>query len=122
MAESPGPYEIERTGRKAHEPQPKPKENPMTKLTNARRAVAATTAAAALVLLAGTATAAVVNGDYVGKSKAEIAQNLEQQGYEVRKVETEDGNLEAYAILDRKRVEIYVDPQTGNVVKIKQAN
>ena len=40
----------------------------------------------------------------------------------MRKVETEDGNLEAYAVLDRKRFEIYVDPQTGNVVKIKQAN
>jgi len=94
----------------------------MTKLRNTRRAITATTAAAALALLAGTATAAVVNGDYVGKSRTEIAQNLEQQGYEVRKVETEDGNLEAYAVLDRKRFEIYVDPQTGNVVKIKQAN
>ena len=94
----------------------------MTKFNKARTAIATTTAAAALALLAGTATAAVVNGDYVGKSKAEIAQSLEQQGYEVRKVDTEDGNLEAYAVLDRKRFEIYVDPQSGNVVKIKQAN
>ena len=91
----------------------------MTKFAHARTAIATTTAAA-LALFAGTAIAAVVNGDYVGKSTAEIAQSLEQQGYEVRKVETEDGYLEAYAVLDRKRFEIYVDPQSGNVVKIEQ--
>lgn len=94
----------------------------MTKLAHARTAIATVVTATALALFAGTATAAVVNGDYVGKSKAEIAQSLEQQGYEVRKVETEDGNLEAYAVLDRKRFEIYVDPQSGNVVKIEQDN
>ena len=94
----------------------------MTKFALARNAVVATTTAAALALFASAATAAVVTGDYVGKSKAEIAQSLEQQGYEVRKVETEDGYLEAYALVDRKRFEIYVDPQSGNVVKIEQDN
>lgn len=75
---------------------------------------------AALGLFVSAAAAAVMSGDYVGKTKAEIAESLEQQGYEVRKVEEEDGNLEAYAVLDRQRFEIYVDPQTGNVVKIEQ--
>ncbi|MDP6952112.1 MAG: PepSY domain-containing protein [Alphaproteobacteria bacterium] len=74
----------------------------------------------AIALYAGAAAATVMSGDYVGKTKAEIAANLEQHGYEVRKVEDEDGELEAYAILDRQRFEIYVDPQTGNVVKIER--
>jgi uncharacterized membrane protein YkoI len=92
----------------------------MTKTSKIRPAVATATIAAALGLFAGSAAAAVMSGDYVGKTKAEIAASLEQQGYDVRKVETEDGNLEAYAVLDRQRFEIYVDPRTGNVVKIEQ--
>ncbi len=91
----------------------------MIKLIQARPAIFGATVATAFALLAGAAAAAVTNGDYVGKTETEIAANLEQQGYEVRKIAVEEGNLEAYAILDRQRFEIYVDPQTGNVVKIK---
>ncbi len=76
--------------------------------------------AATLGLFVSAAAAAVMSGDYVGKTKADIAASLEQQGYEVRRLEEEDGNLEAYAVRDRQRFEIYVDPQTGNVVKIEQ--
>ncbi len=76
--------------------------------------------AASLVMTASQASAAVTAGSYAGKTKAEIAETLERQGYTVRKVETEDGYLEAYALLDGVRLEIYVDPATGKVVKIEE--
>jgi hypothetical protein len=84
------------------------------------RLVASVALAAALALSAAVAIAAASKGSYAGKSKDEITNSLEQQGYKVRKVESEEGNLEAYAILEGKRYEIYVDPQTGNIVKIKE--
>ena len=75
--------------------------------------------AAALTLSAAAALAAVSEGDYAGKTEDEITKSLEAQGYKVRKIETEDGYLEAYALLDGQRFEIYVDPETGKVAKIK---
>lgn len=84
------------------------------------RMLATATLAAALALPAGLAVAAAAKGSYAGKTKAEITKTLEQQGYKVRKVETEDGELEAYALLDGERYEIYVDPESGKLVKIKQ--
>ena len=76
--------------------------------------------AAALTLSAAAAAFAVVSeGDYAGKTEDEITKSLEEQGYRVRKIETEDGYLEAYALLDGQRYEIYVDPKTGRVAKIK---
>ena len=76
--------------------------------------------AAALTLTAAAAAFAVVSeGDYAGKTEDEITKSLEAQGYTVRKLETEDGYLEAYALIDGQRYEIYVDPQTGKVAKVK---
>ena len=89
------------------------------KRSKARRLTLAA-AAAALTLPAALALAAVTKGDYAGKTEGEIIQSLEQQGYSVRKVETEDGYLEAYALLDGQRYEIYVDPETGKVVKVEK--
>lgn len=41
-------------------------------------------------------------------------------GYDVRSITAEDGCLEAYAIdKDGKRVEVYLDPATGDVVRVK---
>lgn len=57
---------------------------------------------------------------YIGKTRQEISATLKQQGYEVRKVETEDGYLEAYALKNGERFEIYVDPTTGTLVKTKR--
>ncbi len=73
-----------------------------------------------MALAASLAMAAASPGDYAGKSQAEITKSLEQQGYEVRKVETEDGYLEAYALLNGARFEIYVDPKTGKIVEIEE--
>ena len=76
--------------------------------------------AAATVLAAGLAMAAASQGDYAGKTVAEITKSLEQQGYVVRKVEREDGYLEAYALLEGDRFEIYVDPKSGKIVEIEK--
>ena len=76
-------------------------------------------AAAAIVLLAAPALA-LEKGDALGKSESEIRQTLEGMGYEVRKVESDDGKFEAYALKDGKRLEIYVDPAQGTVTRIKE--
>ncbi|WP_299371764.1 PepSY domain-containing protein [uncultured Kiloniella sp.] len=70
--------------------------------------------------LAGVAFAHSLDGTYVGKSKTEITDLLQTQGYEVREIEVEDEYLEAYALKDGIRYEIYVDPNTGNIVKVKE--
>lgn len=92
----------------------------MRTVTLITRGLATAASAAAVALAAGLAMAAVAPGDYAGRTKAEIAKSLEQQGYRVRKIETEDGYLEAYALLDGARFEIYVDPETGKVVKVEE--
>jgi len=74
---------------------------------------------AALALPANFATAAVAQGDFAGTSKMEIATQLERQGYRVREIETEYDLFEAFADLDGKTYEIYVDAKSGKVLKIK---
>ena len=76
--------------------------------------------AALLALPAGAAFADVSNGDYIGKTEAEMSANLEQQGYEVLHMETEEGFLEAEALLDGNTYEIYADPKTGKIVEIEE--
>lgn len=48
----------------------------------------------------------------------QIRTTLTEQGYEVRKIEVEDGMYEAYAIKDGKKQEIYLDAEM-KIVKIK---
>ncbi len=74
---------------------------------------------AALALPSGLAAAAVAKGDFAGKNKEEIAAQLRRQGYAVHEVRTEDGFFEAFAEMDGKTHEIYVDPETGKVLKVK---
>lgn len=42
-------------------------------------------------------------------TKAQITTLLTEQGYEVRKIQIEDGEYEAYAIKDGKKLEIFLD-------------
>ncbi len=87
----------------------------MIKAAYPSRLLASMALAAALALPAGLAFAAASEGDYVGKTAAEITENLVQQGYEVREIE-----LEAKAVLDGKLYEIKLDPLTGRIVEIKE--
>ena len=85
-----------------------------------RSLLAGTAIAAALALPFSLAAAAEIVGTQAGTTADEIRTTLAAEGYEVRKVEQEDGMLEAYALKDGKRLEIYVDPATGAVTKVKQ--
>lgn len=46
----------------------------------------------------------------------QLRADLEAQGYEVRRIEMEDGLYEAYAMKDGQRFELYLD-HNGNIVK-----
>jgi hypothetical protein len=54
------------------------------------------------------------------KSKDEIKSMLEAQGFQVKKLGEEDGCVEMKGFdKDQKRVEVYVHPVSGEIVKIK---
>ncbi len=49
----------------------------------------------------------------------DIRADLIALGYEVRKIEVEDGCYEAYAKKDSQRMEVFVNPKSGEIEKIK---
>lgn len=75
--------------------------------------------ATALMLSLG-AGAAFASSDYglSAEQTAQIKTRLTEQGYEVRKIDREDGMIEVYALKDGKRLELYLD-DAFNVVKTK---
>ncbi|HUS53440.1 MAG TPA: PepSY domain-containing protein, partial [Thermohalobaculum sp.] len=101
-----------------------PQEIPQMSSTNRiRTLIAGTALAAALALpLSFAAASSELDGVIVGKTADEITSSLVAQGYEVKKVKPEDGMLEAYALKDGKRYEVYVDTTTGMVSKVKEEN
>jgi hypothetical protein len=50
----------------------------------------------------------------------EVQKLLTDQGYEVRSVKVEDTCMEAKGTKDGRKVEVYVDPVSGKIVKIKE--
>ena len=59
--------------------------------------------------------------DYGALDPAKVEQikaTLSEQGYDVRRVKTEDGMYEAYAMKDGQRMEIYLDDNL-EIVKTK---
>lgn len=73
--------------------------------------------ALALAITAGGFASASEDDGKLDLAKAEeIKTQLSAEGYEVRKVEMEDGLYEAYAMKDGERYEIYLDADL-NVVK-----
>ena len=59
-------------------------------------------------------------GTEAGTTPEAIEATLTDKGFEVRKIESEDGMLEAYAMKDGERFEIYVDRASGKVVKVEE--
>lgn len=54
-------------------------------------------------------------------TKEEVAARLKDQGFDVRRMDTEDGCLEMKGMnKDGKRVEVYVHPVSGEIVNIKR--
>lgn len=60
-------------------------------------------------LALGANAAAASDGAVPAEIKEKITQQLTQEGYEVRKIEMEDGAYEAYALKDGLRYEIYLN-------------
>jgi hypothetical protein len=81
---------------------------------------AALAAALGLAMGAAAAPADIAKGETLGNDAEAITAALVAKGYEVRKVESEDGELEAYALKDGVRYEIYVDTASGAVTKVKE--
>jgi len=53
-------------------------------------------------------------------SQDAVKAKVSEKGYEVRRLKREDGCYEAYAITkDGARVELYINPVTGMIVKSK---
>ena len=66
--------------------------------------------ALALAITAGSAALASGSYDKIDPATQDaIRAQLSEQGYEVRKIEADDGMFEAYAIKDGERYEIYLD-------------
>ncbi len=57
-------------------------------------------------------------GTQLGTTEEAIAAALTEMGWEVRKFATEDGMIEAYAVMGDTMAEIYIDAASGEVVKI----
>lgn len=74
--------------------------------------------AATMVLALPAFAAEVAKDAELGTTMEEIKASLVEMGYEVRKMKMEDGKIEAYAVLDAKLSEVFVDPATGLVTKI----
>lgn len=75
--------------------------------------------ALALAIAAGSMAMASDDEKLTDTAKADqIRATLAEQGFEVRKIEVEDGMYEAYAVKDGKRVEVYLDSDL-NIVKSK---
>lgn len=75
---------------------------------------------AALALAASPVLALDLTTDtQLGSTPDEIRASLKDLGYDVRKIEDEDGKIEAYVVKDGKMAEVYVDPKTGKISKIE---
>lgn len=73
----------------------------------------------ATLLAATPALAADLNNESVlGKTTDEVQASLVDMGYEVRKIEMEDGKIEAYFVKEGHMGEVYVDAGTGKVAKL----
>lgn len=81
-----------------------------TLLATAAFAAFTVTAAMAMDLTAGTE---------LGTTMDQVQAKLKEMGYEIRKAEMEDGEIEAYVVKDGKMAEVYVSQQTGQITKIK---
>lgn len=54
----------------------------------------------------------------LGKTEEAVKTALTGMGYEVRKMDMEDGMIEAYAVKGDDMLEVYVSPETGKVTRL----
>lgn len=80
-----------------------------------RKLTASALAGALMMTLAGPVLA---SSAIPAETEAQIRTHLTEQGYEVRKIKSEDGLYEAYVLKDGQKMEIYLDAQM-NIVRTK---
>lgn len=54
----------------------------------------------------------------MGTTLEQVQTKLVEMGYEVRKAEMEDGQIEVYFVRNGKMGEVYVSPETGRITKL----
>lgn len=54
------------------------------------------------------------------KTEEEARAKVETEGYEIRKVKEEGGCYEVYATKDGKRFELFLNPDTLEIVKVEE--
>lgn len=74
--------------------------------------------AAGVALALGLGLPALASSEIDAATKDKVTAQLVGEGYEVRKIASEDGMIEVYALKEGKQFEIYLD-QDLKVVKIK---
>ncbi|MFD3190705.1 PepSY domain-containing protein [Sedimentitalea sp. HM32M-2] len=73
-----------------------------------------------LIALAAPVLAEELSKDTVlGTTMDEVKTSLTEMGYEVRKIETEDGKLEVYFVKENKIGKAYVNRTTGQITKLE---
>lgn len=79
------------------------------------------TAAVATALIPAAALALEPTlGAVLGKTPSEISANLEESGYDVTRFEAAGARVALTAVKEDRRVEVYVDKATGEVVGVEQ--
>ncbi len=78
----------------------------------------ATPALAVPVLATPTFAEDLSKGTVLGTTMDEVQTSLTERGYEVRKAEMEDGKIEVYFVKDGEMGEVYVSPETGQIIKL----
>ena len=74
--------------------------------------------ASALLFAAPVMAENLTMGMELGTTPDAVKTALADMGWEVRKLDMEDGMIEAYAVMGNQMAEIYVNPTTGEVVKV----
>lgn len=74
---------------------------------------------AAALAVSGLALPALASGNIDEATQAKVTEQLTAQGYEVRKIDSEDGMIEVYALKDGKKFELYLN-EALEIVKSKE--
>jgi len=74
--------------------------------------------ATAMVVALPAFAAEVTQDAQLGTTMDEVKASLVEMGYEVRKVQMQDGEIEAYAVMGDTLSEVFVDPAIGLVTRI----
>lgn len=73
-----------------------------------------------VALLSGQAFASTLTMDTVlGTTVEEVTASITEMGYEIRKIDMEDGKIEVYFVGNKQMGEVYVDAMTGKPTKLE---